>query len=672
MATPRSMDNTLPVLLNSAAAIIEHTLPRYQRILLFGPPGSGKSTLATALARQLEIIQRQCYCISADPGSPGFGLPGAVSLGKWQSGIWQIEEVEAICSLDAGRFRLPLIAAVRHLTPPDTADSVLLVDGPGVVRGVAGRELLTGLAEAAGIDLVLIMVAPGQTVPLIHELRSLAIDLCLISPVAEAVRPGKRARARRRTLFWDTYLQTAEAQQVELVTLNLLGIPPPLDETTAWVGRQVALQRGQRTVAMGEVLALNDDIITLKAPVAEVDVDSLLIRDAWRNENGLVETAAPFSAARFDFMPPPEGYPSIEESGGPRVVGRVGTLDVTLVNGVFGDPLLHLRIRHKGRSLLFDLGEGGRLSARLAHQVTDVFVSHAHIDHIGGFQWLLRSRLGEYPPCRLYGPPGLARHIEGFMLSFLWDRVADRGPCFEVYELHGEILRGFRLQAGYPGIQQLEAVTITDGILLKEAGFQVRAVQLDHHTAVLAYAFEPDMEIHIRKDRLLARGLEPGPWLTALKQAVLSKTDAALIDLPDGTQATAGSLQQDLTLIAPGKKLVYATDLADTLQNRERLVAFARHAHTFFCEATFLQADVDHAERNGHLTTRACGEIATAARVGRLVSFHFSRRYAECPDDIYEELKAACDRVVIPQTMSIFDTNIASETETRHKSELKI
>ena len=52
----------------------------------------------------------------------------------------------------------------------------------------------------------------------------------------------------------------------------------------------------------------------------------------------------------------------------------------------------YLQLRHQGRSLLFDLGDGARLPARLAHQVTDVFISHAHMDHISGFQWLLRSR----------------------------------------------------------------------------------------------------------------------------------------------------------------------------------------------------------------------------------------------------------------------------------------
>mgnify|MGYP000452874486 CR=1 FL=1 len=49
------------------------------------------------------------------------------------------------------------------------------------------------------------------------------------------------------------------------------------------------------------------------------------------------------------------------------------------------------------------------MPARVAHQISDVFVSHAHFDHIGGFLWLLRSRIGVSGVCRLYGPPGLTR-----------------------------------------------------------------------------------------------------------------------------------------------------------------------------------------------------------------------------------------------------------------------
>ena len=56
----------------------------------------------------------------------------------------------------------------------------------------------------------------------------------------------------------------------------------------------------------------------------------------------------------------------------------------------------------------------------------------------------------------------------------------------------------------------------TDGILLEHFVFRIRAVALDHHTLVLAYADAPDEQIKIRKGCLIARELEPGPRLNEL------------------------------------------------------------------------------------------------------------------------------------------------------------
>jgi ribonuclease BN (tRNA processing enzyme) len=181
----------------------------------------------------------------------------------------------------------------------------------------------------------------------------------------------------------------------------------------------------------------------------------------------------------------------------------------------------------------------------------------------------------------------------------------------------------------------------------------------------VAYAFEPDMQINVRKDRLVARGLEPGPWLKELKQQLLRGNETATIRLPDSSDASVAALAAELLLISPGKKLVYATDLADTVDNRQRLIGLARHSHTFFCEAPFVEAEAEHALRNGHLTTGACAEIAMQAGVARLIPFHFSRRYIEDPQQIYDELKTACPRVVIPQSMCLFDAASATHTETR-------
>jgi ribonuclease Z len=639
----------LPLLPYCPSSLAEQLLAGSTKVLLYGETGIGKSTLAGELSRLLSEKTLACCCISADPGSPGFGLPGTVSLGQWQESGWQILAFEALCTLDAGRFRLPLLSAVKRLMQ-QAPQGFMMIDAPGVTRGIAGSELLTGMVELLGIDTVLVLNRQSKPLPLMNELLSLGVRILPVHAHPQACRPGQKSRAHARTRQWRSYLLGSHELTITLSGLRLVGSPPPLDVPDAWTGRQCAFIDAGRTISIGEIIAVNNATLQARLLTAAATTSTLLVRDARSGNNGLLGTAAPFASGNLQFLPPPDAmpYPTTDYNGGPRPAVKLRSLYATMINGVLGDPLLHLRLHQQQRSLLFDLGDSGRLPTRIAHQVSDVFISHAHIDHIGGFLWLLRSRVGDFPSCRLFGPPGLIGHIKGMIDGFLWDRIGDTGPRFEIAEIHDGWLLRAQIQAGYPDCIDLPEIQIVEGLIVDEPLFSVRTVTLDHHTPVQAYAFESKAKFNVDNAALKTLNLAAGPWLNELKRLVGTGDSQALIRLPDNSSRKAGDLAALLLTVTPGEKLVYATDLADTQANRAALTALAYKADFLFCEASFLEADIAQASRTGHLTARACGEIATSADVKQLVPFHFSRRYEKEPERVYLEIGAACSRVIMP------------------------
>jgi ribonuclease Z len=319
-----------------------------------------------------------------------------------------------------------------------------------------------------------------------------------------------------------------------------------------------------------------------------------------------------------------------------------GAATLRLVNGVFGDPLLEVRVHGMRRRLLFDLGEASGLSARELHGVSDVFITHAHIDHIAGFLSLLRSRIGvPLPPCRIFGPPGVADHISGFVSGIRWDRIDDEGPIFLVGDIDEDHIAWHRIQPGKPR-ETIEPQAISGGRLQDEPGFTVRCIRLDHGIPVLSFAIELSGQRHIRQNQLDALGLEPGPWVgELLTHLAAGETDAPVTVAPD-RQLAVRELAGHLVHESPGTRIVYATDFADTPVNRSALAAHAREADWFFCEATFRREDRRLAATTHHLTTTACGEIAVGARVKHLVPFHFSKRYIRNLAEVYGEIRASC------------------------------
>ena len=328
--------------------------------------------------------------------------------------------------------------------------------------------------------------------------------------------------------------------------------------------------------------------------------------------------------------------------------------DAALVNRTFGDPGVFIDLKFERRAILLDIGDVSSLPTRKLLRVSDVFVSHTHMDHFAGFDHLLRVCLGRDTGVRLYGPAGFIAQVGHKLAAYTWNLVENYETDFviSVHELgaDGRMQRAqFRSRARFER-EPMPDQEAPEGVLLESSSFRVRTVPLEHHgIASLAFAFEERTHMNVWKNRLEALGLPTGPWLTRLKEQVRA---GAPDDTPisvhwrtrDGPRDVAiplGELRAKVLEFLPGQRVCYVTDAADSPRNRELLASFLRDADLLFIEAVFLEADRQHAARKAHLTAHAAGEIARAAGVRAAVPFHFSPRYLGREDELRREFESA-------------------------------
>lgn len=312
-----------------------------------------------------------------------------------------------------------------------------------------------------------------------------------------------------------------------------------------------------------------------------------------------------------------------------------------LVNGPFDDPVLYLDFLFERRALLFDCGNIRRLSTRKILRVSDVFVSHMHMDHFNDFDWMLRLLLGRGKRLRMFGPLGFIDALAHKLGAYTWNLVDnyEEDLLIEATELHeqggGERAR-FSCRSRFR-IQDREPRELASGLLLDEPAFRVRAAVLDHGIPVLAFAVEETRHVNVWKNRLEALGLPVGPWLRELKAMVLGGApDESAVRVwwrENGKRherhVPLGELKREVLRIIPGQRLGYVVDVADHAENERRLIALLAGVDLLFIETPFLDADLAHARDRRHLTARRAGEIARAVGVERLEPLHFSPRYSE-------------------------------------------
>ncbi len=278
-----------------------------------------------------------------------------------------------------------------------------------------------------------------------------------------------------------------------------------------------------------------------------------------------------------------------------------------------------LRLPQRAELWLFDCGEGTqhqflRSDLRVS-QLSRIFVTHMHGDHVFGLPGLLAS-LGLAGTCSgidLYGPDPLRDYLEG-------------------------VLRTSSTRIGYPlRSHRVKEAARTGALLLDDDDLTVRCTPLTHR--VPAYAYRVDQKpragrFDVEKARDL--GIPPGPIYAELKAG-------RTVTLEDGRIINGASLCGPER---PGCSVVYCTDTVFC----EAAVELAAGADLLIHESTFAHAEAEMAFQRQHSTSTMAAQTALAAGAKQLVLTHLSPRYMPgnpvTPDDLLEEARA-----IFPNTL---------------------
>ena len=272
-----------------------------------------------------------------------------------------------------------------------------------------------------------------------------------------------------------------------------------------------------------------------------------------------------------------------------------------------------LRLPQRGEVWLFDCGEATqhqiqRTDLRLS-QISRVFITHLHGDHVFGLLGLLASigLAGAAQPVTLYGPAGLKEFVHS-------------------------AARVTRTTLG----DSLVVNTVRAGLVYEDEEFAVSCLPLRHRLQSFGYrAQERDRTGRFDVERAAALGIPAGPLYGRLKRG-------ETVTLPDGRTFDGRALcGPDIR----GRSVVYCTDTTYC----ENSVELARGADLLIHEATFVEEDAALARQSTHSTASDAARVARQAGARRLAVTHVSPRYAPGnPVELPTLLRQA--RAVFPAT----------------------
>jgi ribonuclease Z len=243
-----------------------------------------------------------------------------------------------------------------------------------------------------------------------------------------------------------------------------------------------------------------------------------------------------------------------------------------------------LFVRHGGERILVDCGEGTQrqlIRSSGLVEITDVFITHLHLDHWLGLPGMLKSfdLRDRERPLAIHGPPGL-----------------------------GEVMATMRKVIGRLGFT-VDVIELDAGGSVRRGTLDIQPVNVRHRGLAYGYVFTEDERPGRFDDALALRlGVQFGPDFGRLQR---------------GETVNGVRPEQVIGETRPGRKLVVSGDTAPC----ETLAIAAHQADLLIHEATFADDERERAAQTGHSTAAQAARIAHDADVRMLALTHVSARY---------------------------------------------
>ncbi|MFM7600900.1 MAG: ribonuclease Z [Pseudanabaena sp.] len=277
-----------------------------------------------------------------------------------------------------------------------------------------------------------------------------------------------------------------------------------------------------------------------------------------------------------------------------------------------------VRLPQRAEVWLLDCGEATqhqllRSDVKIS-QITKIFVTHMHGDHIFGLPGLLAScgMAGSVSHIDIYGPSGLGDYLDA---------------C----------LRYSETRLSY----SIKVHKVKTGLVCEDSEFYMMAAPLKHKVTAHGYRLvERDRAGKFDVDKAIAMNIPPGPIFGELKQG---KT----VTLPDGRKIDGKEFCGAPQI---GRKIAYCTDTIFC----DSSVELAQNADVLIHETTFAHQDSDMAFQRLHSTSTMAAQVALLANVKQLIMTHFSPRYSPGNPILLEDLVNEA-RMIFANTIPAYD-----------------